>query len=256
VTPLWSAEVGDSLDIIYVTGSPELHPEYGKKVIEKYFQPFEDSMDEEGLKGMNYFFTDELMYYPTILSWCEGMEEIFRERKGYDILPWLPALFASKDGDVDEEAAKVRMDYSEVVTELVEERYFKPIFDWHYSRGLIYGCDNMGRGLRPLQYMIISGLSAGSPLRGTMLLPGAAASARQRCPAASRICTTAPGHGSRPSTAWGGMLTEECLPDSWTITSSREGLSCACTDCTIRHMADGGNGHRPASISACPTGRI
>ena len=153
VTPLWSAEVGDSLDIIYVTGSPELHPEYGKKVIEKYFQPFEDSMDEEGLKGMNYFFTDELMYYPTILSWCEGMEEIFRERKGYDILPWLPALFASKDGEIDKEAAKVRMDYSEVVTELVEERYFKPIFDWHYSRGLIYGCDNMGRGLRPLQYM-------------------------------------------------------------------------------------------------------
>ena len=153
VTPLWSAEAGDSLDIIYVTASPELHPEYGNQVIEKYFQPFEDNMDEEGRKGMNYFFTDELMYYPTITSWCEGMEEIFKARKGYDIIPWLPALFASKDGEVSEEVARVRLDYAEVVTELVEERYFKPIFNWHSSRGLIYGCDNMGRGLRPLQYM-------------------------------------------------------------------------------------------------------
>jgi hypothetical protein len=29
---------------------------------------------------------------------------------------------------------------------LTEEGYFKPCFDWHQQRGMIYGCDHGGRG--------------------------------------------------------------------------------------------------------------
>lgn len=61
----------------------------------------------------------------------------------------MPALFENI-GDI---TPKIRLDYAEVVTHLSEERYFKPIFDWHNERGLIYGCDNNGRGLEPLQYL-------------------------------------------------------------------------------------------------------
>lgn len=77
------------------------------------------------------------------------MPEEFMKRKGYSILPYLPALFENI-GDI---TPKIRLDYAEVVTHLSEERYFKPIFDWHNERGLIYGCDNNGRGLEPLQYL-------------------------------------------------------------------------------------------------------
>ena len=43
--------------------------------------------------------------------------------------------------------------YADVVTELAAERYFKPIYNWHASRGLIYGSDNEGRGTQPTRYL-------------------------------------------------------------------------------------------------------
>ncbi len=148
-------ETPDNLgfEAIYTTPAPELHPDFGRRMVEDYFQPFEDNMDAEAREGMNYFFQDELMYYLDIRSWCERMDSIFFARKGYDPLPHLDALFATKDSEVNEEAARFRLDYAEVLTQLAEERYFKPVFDWNAERGLIYGCDPEGRGLRPLQYL-------------------------------------------------------------------------------------------------------
>lgn len=139
----------DSLNVIFTEPSPELHPEIGKRLIERYFQPFYDRMDEKGRSGMNYFFQDEFMYSPEIHSWSEDMIEQFKTRKGYDIVPHLPALFE----DRGEESIRTRLDYAEVVADLAEERMFKPVYEWHASRGLIYGCDNNGRGLEPTQYM-------------------------------------------------------------------------------------------------------
>lgn len=135
--------------IIYTEASYELHPEYGKRLVEVYFQRFENKLDEQRRKGMNYFFQDELHYDLNIHSWSEDMVTEFRKRKGYDILPYLPALFDY----IGKVTPKIRLDYAEVVTCLAEERYFKPVFEWHNERGLIYGCDNNGRGLEPLQYL-------------------------------------------------------------------------------------------------------
>lgn len=137
------------LYVIYTDASYELHPEYGKRLVEVYFKRFEDKLDERGRKGLNYFFQDELHYNLNIHSWAEDMTEEFLRRKGYDIQPYLPALF----DDIGDVTPKIRLDYADVVTQLSEERYFKPIFEWHSNRGLIYGCDNNGRGLEPLQYL-------------------------------------------------------------------------------------------------------
>jgi hypothetical protein len=41
---------------------------------------------------------------------------------------------------------KVRLDYSDVMVALSEENYFRPLYDWHTSRGMLYGCDHGGRG--------------------------------------------------------------------------------------------------------------
>ena len=148
-----AGKVKDSTDYICSEPAPWLHPDLGGEIVEKYFQPFEDSMDGEALKGMNYFFQDELQYDLNLRSWCEDMPEQFFRRKGYDIVPLLPKLFIDNASEIDAEAARVRLDYAEVLTQLSEERYFKPVFDWNESRGLIYGCDPEGRGLRPLQYL-------------------------------------------------------------------------------------------------------
>ena len=60
----------------------------------------------------------------------------------------LPALFT----DIGSMTSKARLDFMDVKVQLTEERYFQPIFDWHYSRGKIYGCDNIGRGKEPRAY--------------------------------------------------------------------------------------------------------
>jgi hypothetical protein len=135
--------------IIHTTPSPELHPQYGNRLVDAYFNKFENKLDAEGRLGLNYFFQDELQYNLNIYSWSEDMQKEFMARKGYDVLPYLPALWT----DIGDITPKVRLDYAQVLTELAEERYFKPIFEWHNSRGLIYGCDNNGRGMEPLQYL-------------------------------------------------------------------------------------------------------
>ncbi len=138
-----------TLYIVHTTPSPELHPLYGRRLCDVYFGRFEQKLDEQGRQGINYFFQDELQYPLTIHSWSEDMQHEFQARKGYDVTPWLPALWTS----IGTITPKIRLDYAQVVTELAEERYFKPIFDWHNSRGLIYGSDNTGRGMNPTEYL-------------------------------------------------------------------------------------------------------
>lgn len=146
----WTPVDADAVvHMVTTTASYELHPEYGRRLIDVYFQRFEDKLDAKERRGMNFFFQDELHYNLTMTSWCEDMAEEFFRRKGYDVRPYLAALHT----DIGAITAKVRLDYAHVLTQLSEERYFKPIFDWHNSRKLIYGCDNNGRGLNPLEYV-------------------------------------------------------------------------------------------------------
>lgn len=146
----WTPTEGDT-KVYAISTRPayELHPEYGARLIDVYFNRFEERMDEQGRRGMNFFFQDELHYNLNIHSWSEDMAEEFEARKGYDIRPHLISLFT----DMDSLTPKYRLDYAEVVTQLSEERYFKPIYEWHAKRNQIYGCDNNGRGLHPVEYL-------------------------------------------------------------------------------------------------------
>lgn len=139
----------ETVYVITATPSHELHPKFGQRLCDAYFGRFEEKLDARARQSLNYFFQDELHYNLNMRSWAEDMPQEFQKRKGYDVRPFLPALFENV-GDV---TPKIRLDYADVLTQLAEERYFKPIFDWHDSRGLIYGCDNNGRGLEPLQYL-------------------------------------------------------------------------------------------------------
>lgn len=147
----WKSDlsVPQTLYVITTRPSHELHPDLGRRLVGVYFDRFDNKLDAKGRERLNYFFQDELTYGLNIQSWAEDLPEEFMKRKGYDVRPYLAALFEP----IGEITPKVRLDYADVVTALAEERYFKPIFDWHNSRGLIYGCDNNGRGLEPLEYL-------------------------------------------------------------------------------------------------------
>ena len=147
----WTAP-GEGMKRIYtITTRPGyvIHPEHGNKLLDVYFNRFEQRMDKEGREGMNYFFQDELSYPINMLSWSDDFSDEFIKRKGYDLTLYLPAL-KEYIGPV---TPRIRMDYSEVLMDLSEERYFEPIYKWHADRGLMYGCDNLSRGKNPVAYI-------------------------------------------------------------------------------------------------------
>lgn len=120
-----------------------MHPLSGKTYVKNFFQRFEDHFPESSKTGLNFFFSDELNLQLGNLIWDEYFQKEFIKRKGYDIVPRLAALYEN----VGNRTAKYRLDYNDVMVSLSEENFFKPIYDWHQKRGLIYGCDHGGRGL-------------------------------------------------------------------------------------------------------------
>jgi hypothetical protein len=125
-----------------------LRPGAGQTIIDGFFQKFQDHNPGKSAKGVNYFFNDELHIGMDKFAWQPDFAAEFRQRKGYDLLEVLPAMW----GDLGSLTPKVRMDYADVRLALMEERYFKPIFDWHNSRHIIFACDPGSRGLRPSEF--------------------------------------------------------------------------------------------------------
>jgi hypothetical protein len=68
------------------------------------------------------FFTDR----PPAVPWSRGLKERFREMHGYDLAPWLYALFTSMSRD----ACYVRQNYWDTVSTVYAESYFGQIADW------------------------------------------------------------------------------------------------------------------------------
>jgi len=120
----------------------------GDTVIQGFFQQFQDHRPDKSSKGLNYFFNDELHIGLDKFAWNPDFFKEFLKRKGYDLLDVLPAMWTDM-GDI---TPKVRMDYADVRMSLMEERYFRPIYDWHTSRGLIFACDSGGRGRKPHEF--------------------------------------------------------------------------------------------------------
>ena len=83
-------------------------------------------------------FSDSLEVYGA--DWTPNLVEEFRKRRGYDIVPHLPALAA----DVGPETYDVRYDWGRTLTELLEENYLQQIHAWaqqHHTkfRAQVYG---------------------------------------------------------------------------------------------------------------------
>ena len=118
------------------------HPDSGPAYIKHFFEPFEKHLPGECGRALNFFFSDEMDFRLHGPIWNARLAAEFKKRKGYDIVPELPALFMN----TGPRTSKVRLDYSDVRVALSEEAFFRPVFEWHQRRGMIYGCDHGGRG--------------------------------------------------------------------------------------------------------------
>lgn len=119
-----------------------MHPQTGQRYAAAFFGQFGDRYPDQGGKGLNFFFSDELGFGVSGRLWSDDFAAEFKRRKGYDVVPELAALFK----DVGPRTPKVRLDYADVLAALSEEGFFKPVYDWHQQRGMIMGCDHGGRG--------------------------------------------------------------------------------------------------------------
>ena len=119
-----------------------MNPHLGDYVIEEFYGKFEEHFPGEGGKGLDFFFSDELVFNIRGNLWNDGFAQEFERRKGYSIEPHLLAIFE----DVGDETQKLRLDYYDVIVQLCEEGYFRKIYEWNEARGMTFGCDHGGRG--------------------------------------------------------------------------------------------------------------
>ena len=83
-------------------------------------------------------FSDSLEVYGA--DWTPNLIDEFRKRRGYDLVPHLPALAA----EVGPETYDVRYDWSRTITELLNENYFQPIRAWAHEHHTLFRSQNYG----------------------------------------------------------------------------------------------------------------
>lgn len=126
-----------------------LNADCGRLLVEYYFKEFERRLPDVKEGTLNYFFQDELMFgTPTKYLWNESLRKGVEEKYGYDLLGFLPHLFFN----LSNFTPVVRLNSQDVKTALIEENYFKPVFNYHNDKGLIYGCDQASRGKDPDEF--------------------------------------------------------------------------------------------------------
>ena len=97
---------------------------------ERYYDRFKDYMGSV-IKG---FFYDE-PFLPYQFPWTEQLPEVFRKKKGYDLLPILPELLV-KIYNARGEIVKYVDDFFDVWTDMAAENYYGELSRWCADRGL------------------------------------------------------------------------------------------------------------------------
>ena len=99
-------------------------------------------------------------------NWTSDFAKIFKERRGYDVLPWLPfTMFeVGRLGDVisfeygcakspgfQEQVDRVRFDFELTKAELLNERFYGTVREWSRDNGFKTRAQAYGRGFFPLE---------------------------------------------------------------------------------------------------------
>ena len=151
-----------------------IEPGATERFIELAYEPYRARFSRHFGKTIRFAFTDEPGYPNnrrggTLLPWCTDFADRFRERKGYDLSPFHDDLLAWTNRT--EEVVRARIDYYDVLSSLLRERYFLAIRDWCRRNGLMFGghldnddtpignaTANYGHALRCLRTMDVPGV--------------------------------------------------------------------------------------------------
>jgi hypothetical protein len=112
---------------------------YDRSAIDHHLQSVGDRLMKALKANPPYaVFSDSLEVFAS--DWTGDMLAQFRERRGYDLTPYLPALV----GDIGEKTGAVRYDWGKTLTELAEERYLTPLREWARKNGTRFRSQTYG----------------------------------------------------------------------------------------------------------------
>ena len=112
---------------------------YDQHAIETHLHAVGDRMMEAFEDHPPYaVFSDSLEDYGS--DWTSDLLEQFRQRRGYDLVPHLPALMA----DAGPETSAVRHDWGKTLTELANERFLVPLHAWAQQHHTLFRSQTYG----------------------------------------------------------------------------------------------------------------
>jgi hypothetical protein len=101
---------------------------YDKKAIENHLHEVGDRLlSAFGDHPPYAVFSDSLEDYGS--DWTPDLLSEFKDRRGYDLTPYLPALI----GDIGPNTAAIRNDWGRTLTELANEHFLEPIQIWAHE---------------------------------------------------------------------------------------------------------------------------
>jgi hypothetical protein len=112
---------------------------YDRAAVEHYLKTVADPLMKACAPDAPYaVFCDSLEVYGS--DWTGDFLEEFQKRRGYDLKPHLPALA----GNRGEETAGLRHDWGLTLTELVNERFLKPVHEWARENHTLFRIQGYG----------------------------------------------------------------------------------------------------------------
>ena len=112
---------------------------YDSRATENYLHAVGDRlMQAFGSHPPYAVFSDSLEVYRS--DWTRNFLEEFRQRRGYDLTPYLPELVGT-DSPL---ASDIRHDWGETLAELADENYLKPVREWAGMHNTRFRSQNYG----------------------------------------------------------------------------------------------------------------
>jgi len=140
---------------------------YNETAVNKYLYHMSDTIQKQigPLAGrVRSFFSDSMELEGS--NWSVDMEAEFKERRGYDLLPWLPFTMFKTGGmgniydfnygaelgeELREKIERVRYDFDLTKSQLIRERFIKPFTEWCRDNKIQSRMQAYGRGYFPLE---------------------------------------------------------------------------------------------------------
>jgi hypothetical protein len=118
-----------------------LNPESTERFIEITHERYKQAVGDDFGTIVPGFYTDEpaMHYYHVgvdnwVVPWSQQMFKIFRQRRGYDLRPYLPALYLN----MGEDTARIRYDFWRTLSEQYTDTYYKRLRAWCDDNGVLF----------------------------------------------------------------------------------------------------------------------